>query len=167
VDPLVLTATLDDDTRRHFDRLRRTHFPPERNHLDAHVTLFHALPGARRSGIERALAAAVVRRPVPVRVIGLRLLGRGVAYVLASDGLAAIRAALAREWAPWLSTQDRAKRDDLHVTVQNKVPAERARALHADLSAAFEPWAAVATGLALWRYVGGPWEPLARFPFRG
>ena len=42
--PLVLTAALDDETFDWLDGLRRRHFPPERNHLAAHLTLFHALP---------------------------------------------------------------------------------------------------------------------------
>ena len=29
----------------------------------------------------------------------------------------------------------------------------------------FTPWSAGARGLGLWRYLGGPWEPVAQFPF--
>ena len=47
----------------------------------------------------------------PVDLTGVRSLGRGVAVTIASPGLAALRARLAREWAPWLTVQDRAKRD--------------------------------------------------------
>jgi hypothetical protein len=49
--------------------------------------------------------------------------------------------------------------------VQNKVDPAVARALHARLSAAFEPGTVGARGLGLWRYLGGPWEPVARYPF--
>ena len=34
-----------------FDRLRELHFPPERNYLSAHLTLFHKLPGKRATEI--------------------------------------------------------------------------------------------------------------------
>jgi hypothetical protein len=102
----------------------------------------------------------------PVEVTGMRSLGRGVAVVLASPRLAAIRADLARTWAPWLTAQDRAKRD-LHVTVQNKVAPGTARALLAELTAGFVPERTRAVALALWRYRGGPWEPVARFAFAG
>ena len=44
--PLIVTALLDEAAQQRFDRLRRSHFPPERNHLDAHLTLFHRLPDA-------------------------------------------------------------------------------------------------------------------------
>ena len=99
-------------------------------------------------------------------VTGLRPLGRGVAVVLTSPELARIRAGLARTWAPWLTPQDRTKRD-LHVTVQNKVAPEVARALLAELSAGFVPERTRTVALALWRYRGGPWEPVARFAFIG
>ena len=104
------------------------------------------------------------RAAPPVDVTGVRSLGRGVAVALASPELAAIRAGLARAWAPWLTPQDRAKRD-LHVTVQNKVTPDAARALLAELAATVRPERTRAVALALWRYDGGPWEPVARFPF--
>ena len=96
----------------------------------------------------------------------MRSLGRGVAVTLASPELTAIRARLAGTWAPWLTAQDRAKRD-LHVTVQNKVTPEAARALLAELAVGFVPERTRAVALALWRYRGGPWEPVARFAFAG
>jgi hypothetical protein len=164
-DPLILTAVLDDAVQQRLDALRRTHFPPERNHLDAHVTLFHHLPGAEREAVADAVAAAV-RAPAPaVELTGVRSLGRGVAVVLASPELAALRADLARRWDGWLTAQDRGKRGDLHVTVQNKVTPEAARALHRRLAASFAPERTRAVALALWRYAGGPWEPVARFAF--
>src|SRR6476469_7699644 len=43
--PLIVTLLLDDAAQQRFDALRTAHFPAERNHLAAHVTLFHALPG--------------------------------------------------------------------------------------------------------------------------
>lgn len=43
--PLIVTLALDEQAQARFDALRSRHFPPDRNVLDAHVTLFHALPG--------------------------------------------------------------------------------------------------------------------------
>jgi 2'-5' RNA ligase len=165
--PLILTAVLDAPAQQRLDALRRAHFPPERNHLDAHVTLFHHLPGAEEAAVAEAVATAARSEPPPtVDVTGVRPLGRGVAVVLTSPRLTALRSGFARAWAPWLTGQDRAKRD-LHVTVQNKVTPEAARGLHAELVAAFAPERTRAVALALWRYRGGPWEPVARFPFTG
>ena len=93
--PLILSAVLDGPVQRRLDALRRTHFPPHRNHLDAHVTLFHHLPGAEEDTV----------------------------------------------WRP--------------------------RRLHSELAAAFFPGCTRAVALALWRYRGGPWEPVARFAIDG
>jgi hypothetical protein len=165
--PLILTAVLDAPVHQRLDALRRIHFPPGRNHLDAHVTLFHHLPGPAEESVAEAVAAVTREHAAPpVDVTGARSLGRGVAVALASPELAAIRAGLARAWAPWLTPQDRAKRD-LHVTVQNKVDPETARALHAELAASVVPERTRAVALALWRYDGGPWDPVARFAFAG
>jgi predicted GNAT family acetyltransferase len=163
--PLILSAVLDAPVQQRLDALRRSHFPPERNHLDAHVTLFHHLPGAEEDAVAGAVAAAVRERAAPVvDVTGPRLLGRGVAVALASPELSAVRAELARMWAPWLTPQDRGKRD-LHVTVQNKVAPAAVRALHAELAAGLVLERTRAVALALWRYRGGPWEAVARFAF--
>ena len=159
VQPLIVTLALDQASQVTFDRLRAAHFPPERNHLAAHVTLFHALPGEHEDAVRQDLAELARRTPYGVRVAGLRSLGRGVAYVLESAELAATREELARRWAPWLTPQDR-QRHSPHVTVQNKVPPDGARALLQELQRDFAPYDVTATGLALWRYLGGPWEPL-------
>ena len=55
--PLILSAVLDAPVQERLDALRRAHFPPERNHLDAHVTLFHHLPGAEEDAVATAVAA--------------------------------------------------------------------------------------------------------------
>lgn len=164
--PLVVTAELDAAARAVLDELRRRHFPPGRNHLAAHLTLFHAVPGEHRERVARELAAAARRAPVPLAVTGPRLLGRGVAVRFDGPPLLMLRAELARCWWPWLTRQDRQK-NDLHVTVQNKVAPATARELHDRLAAGGLPAAATATGLALWAYRGGPWEPLDRWAFTG
>jgi hypothetical protein len=43
--PLILTLEMDTHSFEILDALRKKHFPPERNVLDAHITLFHKLPG--------------------------------------------------------------------------------------------------------------------------
>ncbi|WP_116449948.1 2'-5' RNA ligase family protein [Blastococcus litoris] len=164
-EPLVVTLLLDDGAQERFDRQRAEHFPPERNHLQAHVTLFHALPGEHVDAVLADLRAAADREPFDVTVTGVRFLGRGVAYSLASPELAAVRAGLVSAWEPWLTPQDRQKHAP-HVTVQNKVDPAVARALHERLAAEFVPYEVCARGLGLWRYLGGPWAPLADVPFR-
>jgi 2'-5' RNA ligase len=162
--PLIVTLLLGEEAQQRFDQLRAHHFPPERNVLAAHVTLFHALPGGELATVDADLARAAARPAFDVAVTGVRSLGRGVAYTLASAELAELRAGLAEAWAPWLTPQDR-QRHAPHVTVQNKVEPAVARALHAELAAAFVPGSVPARGLGLWRYLGGPWEPVAEYAF--
>jgi 2'-5' RNA ligase len=164
-DPLVVTLLLDDAAQARFDRLRAQHFPPERNFLAAHVTLFHALPGEQLDAVRAELAAAADRPAFDVAVTGVRFLGRGVAYVLASPEVAELRNDLATAWRPWLTPQDRQPHAP-HVTVQNKVAPDVARALHERLLAEFAPETVRARGLGLWRYLGGPWAPVGEHPFR-
>lgn len=165
--PLILTLRFDDGTFARLDALRRAHFPPERNHIPAHLTLFHALPGAEEPAITAALAAACAATPViPLRFGGLLPLGRGVALAVEAPALRALRADLAARWSAWLTRQDAAGFRP-HVTIQNKVAPDAARALLGALRPGFEPWDASGEGLILWRYRGGPWDAAAPFDFLG
>jgi 2'-5' RNA ligase len=156
---------MDEGSQGYFDRLRGLHFPPERNHLRAHLTLFHKLPGDREADISADLREICrAREPFVLAATGLRFLGRGVAYELSSPPLVALRRELARSWGPWLGAQDR-QGFKPHVTVQNKVPPEQARVLHRDLQATFSPFEVEGLGLSLWRYLGGPWEPAGKYLF--
>jgi hypothetical protein len=68
-------------------------------------------------------------------------------------------------WQPALTPQDQQKLRP-HVTVQNKVDPQAARALYEQLKADFVPFEATGTGLQLWAYRGGPWEAIQTFDFR-
>lgn len=155
--PLIVTARLDERTFARFDALRRAHFPTALNHLPAHLTLFHHLPGDALDEVSTACMAAASEGPFPLRVTGLRKLGRGVAYGIESPQLAAARTGLARRFAGRLTPQD-SQPFRPHVTVQNKAEPERASALARELEAGFSAFDAEATGLLVWRYLGGPWS---------
>lgn len=163
-EPLIVTLGLAPDDQQWFDDLRTAHFPSERNHLGAHVTLFHQLPSDQLPTVEDTLRASAGRAAFAVEVVGPQQLGRGVAYRLRSDELAQVHAELARAWSPWLTRQDQ-QGFRPHVTVQNKVTPERARGLYEQLLSAPAPATVAATGLQLWRYLGGPWEHLRLVPF--
>jgi 2'-5' RNA ligase len=163
--PLILTLRMDERSQEHFDRLREHHFPPERNYLHAHLTLFHKLPGEQEAEISTDLHEICRdREPFTLAATGLRFLGRGVAYEMSSPDLASIRRMLVRRWEPRLGPQDR-QGFKPHITVQNKVSPERARALQKELQAAFTPFEVAGLGLSLWRYLGGPWEPAHTYLF--
>lgn len=163
--PLILSLTLDPGDQARLDRLRDAHFPPARNFLAAHVTLFHHLPGADHTTITATLEQATAIAPFTARVARLQSLGCGVALMLEGELLMQLRSTLARTWADTLTAQDRQGYRP-HVTIQNKVDPAVAKALLATLSAGFAPWDVTATGLSLWHYRGGPWEPAGSFPFR-
>jgi len=164
-DPLILTLKLDPHSFGLFESLRRAHFPPERNLIPAHLTLFHHLPGPQVAAIQADLKRTVRDMPaLPLQVTGLKSLGRGVAFTLRSAALEDLRRHLADLWADWLIPQDR-QGFRPHVTVQNKADPRVARETLAGLSRGFVPFAATGQGLLLWRYRGGPWEPLGGFPF--
>lgn len=163
--PLILTAEFEEPVFDWFDELRRQHFPPGRNVVPAHLTLFHALPGEQETAVRVALDAETSgAHPPEAEATGLRNLGRGVAYTVAAPTLASVRVRLAEQFAPWLTRQDQAAFRP-HVTIQNKVEPQQARALLAALQSDFQPFAFRITALRLWRYLGGPWGAAGRFPF--
>jgi len=163
--PLILTLALDERSFAFFDGQRRRFFPPERNFIPAHLTLFHRLPGEHVGTIRDTLdGLCFAQRRFPLAVTNLRSLGRGVAYSLHSDDLARLHGELARLWVRWLTPQDRQKHQP-HVTIQNNVEPPMARELLARLSSTFAPFEATGIGLDLWWYRGGPWEKACHFPF--
>ncbi|MGV3577423.1 2'-5' RNA ligase family protein [Brevundimonas sp.] len=163
--PLIVTLALEDSAFDCFQDLRESHFPPHRNQVPAHLTLFHALPAEHEGEVRQALEAACkVRHPMRLDVRGPWSLGRGVAYRLASPDLERLRADSAQAFSAWLRPQDRAPFRP-HITIQNKVEPDEARRLLETLQHGFEPFDIEARGLLLWRYLGGPWELVERFNF--
>jgi hypothetical protein len=158
--PIIVTLVLDAVSQAAFDALRTRYFPPARLVVGAHVTMFHALPGGLAREIEaevRALCADTA--PFVLRLSGVRFLGRGVALDLDAAEARVLRASLRARFETELTAQDRAPWRP-HVTVQNKVSAERARETWLALqvfACAAPVWA---EGVALWRYRGGPWEAM-------
>jgi len=165
--PLILTLLMDSVSQERFDRLREAHFPPQRNYLRAHLTLFHKLPAEREAEIAADLSEVCDDpEPLTLAATDVRFLGRGVAYELSSPELASMWKELAGRWEPWLEAQDR-QGFKPHVTVQNKVSPEIARTLHEQLQTSFSPFEVGGEGLSLWRYLGGPWELVGTYPFGG
>jgi 2'-5' RNA ligase len=156
--PIIVTATLGAQDHAYLDGLRRQHFPPERNQLAAHLTLFHHLPPDVGPELKRRLSELTRGRPAPQAWLGgVMSLGRGVAFRVESPQLEDIRADLADAFASLLIPQDRAGWRP-HVTIQNKVQPAVARALHEQLAAEFQRRPLAIAGLASWWYRGGPWE---------
>ena len=165
--PLILSLALDAKLFETLDALRRQYFPPKQNHLSAHVTLFHHLPGDDLGEITADLMAnCAATPPADVSLAKVRFLGKGVALELACPSVVELRNRLAKRWDRHLTPQDR-QRFAPHVTVQNKADPADARGLYERLRATWSPLTGTATGLLLWHFRGGPWEPAGTFPFAG
>ncbi|BBO02003.1 MULTISPECIES: 2'-5' RNA ligase family protein [Bradyrhizobium] len=156
----ILTAELDETSFVWLDGLRREHFPPERNVLPAHLTLFHRLSSAQTGRLQvMELPAA----PVPIVFDATFLLGFGVAVRIKSSELDRLRARARDVMGGAFSRQD-SQSWRPHVTIQNKVAPDAARQLHRALEREFAPRPGSVTGLLIWEYLGGPWKPVRRLP---
>lgn len=164
--PLIVTAELPPDLYSWATQLRTDHFPPKRNFLKAHVTLFHALPPMVEGEVRDLLARLANLAPVPARLEGVTSLGRGTALKLSSPAMIDLRDEVADHFKGMLTAQDQA-RPRLHITVQNKVTLAEAIALQQELASRVEPREFTFRGVELHAYLGGPWDLLGRWRFRG
>jgi 2'-5' RNA ligase len=163
--PLLVTFALDAESQAFFDTQRELHFPPARNHIPAHISLFHKLPGEELAAIILELGRFCAEQtPLAMQVTKLEMLGRGVAYRLESPESIRVKNHFTNLWRAWLTPQDLA-RFSPHVTVQNKVAPEEARQLYQELSGSFHPFTVSAPGLVLWRYLQPRWELVQEFAF--
>jgi len=163
--PIILAAWIGDENQAWLDALRQRHFPPERNQLSAHLTMFHHLPPSVEDELKARLREETRMPAPPAEISELMSLGRGVAFRVRSPGLEAIRASLRDAFEGLLTPQD-AGGWRPHVTIQNKVAPDLARQTLQDLRADFRPRPLKLRGLAAYWYRGGPWETLAHAAFR-
>jgi hypothetical protein len=164
--PIIVTALFGDGDNGWLQELRRAHYPPERNRVPAHLTLFHHLPPGVEDELTGRLARATAAAPPRAAITGIIDLGAGTALRVESEELEELRAELAEAFHGLLTPQDAAPWRP-HVTIQNKVEPREARRLQQQLRASFEPRPLALKGLAAWRYRDGPWEPIRTWPFRG
>jgi hypothetical protein len=163
---LILTAEIAAADLAWLDGLRRAHYPPERNRVRAHLTMFHALPPSAEGEVRQRLAMLANAPSPSARIDGLMNLDGGVAFRIVSPDLGRIRDEIAHDLHGLLGAQD-AGGWRPHVTIQNKVAPKVARALIAALESGVAPRPLAISGLGLHRYAGGPWEKVAIHPFRG
>lgn len=164
--PVIVTALMGPSDFGWANGIRCRHFPPERNHIPAHISLFHHLPPARLDELTQMMRDLATEPPPQARLSQVMLLGRGVAFRVESPDLLAMREHIAQAFEHDLIPQDQGS-PRLHITVQNKVEPAVAKALHVALSVDFRPRPLTITGLAAWYYLGGPWELATQAKFRG
>lgn len=162
---LIVTAEIAPSDFSWIEGLRRGHYPPERNRVPAHLTIFNALPPSSETEL-RGRLSRLVQRPAPAATIdGLMDLGGGVAFRIVSTDLDRVREELAGDLHGLLGAQDSGGWRP-HVTIQNKVAPKVARALKESLERSFRPRPLAIGGVGLYRYLDGPWERIAVYPFR-
>lgn len=163
---LIIAAELAKPDFAWLDALRRRHYPPERNRVPAHLTLFRSLPPSSETEVRRSLARAASAPAPAAWLAGAMDLDSGVAVRVESEELERLRDDLAGEFRGLLTAQDSGPWTP-HVTIQNKVEPRVARALLRQMRSALEPRPLRINGLLLIRYAEGEWEPLASYRFRG
>jgi 2'-5' RNA ligase len=164
--PLLITAELPPDVLAWADGLRRAHYPPEKNRLRAHVTLFHALPPSAEAEVQRLLAELAKGAPPEARIASIWNMGGGTAFDVASEGMEQLHALMRERFEGIMTLQDDRKLR-LHITVQNKVQPGTAKVLQAELRKSFEPRQFRFRGLGLYAWDEGLWQPIADYSFRG
>ena len=163
---LIVTAELGPEDFAWLEAFRRRHYPPERNQVPAHLTMFHALAPSAEDEARRRLATHSARAAPAARIAGLMDLGGGIAFRVVSEELDAIRDELAHDLHGLLGAQDSGGWRP-HVTIQNKVAPRVSRELLRSLEPDFQPRPLRIAGLGLHRYLEGPWETLGVWKFRG
>ena len=164
--PLLITAELPADVLEWADALRRAHFPPERNRLRAHVTLFHALPPSVEQELLEVLGDLARSEPPQARIDGVMKLGNGTALAVSAPLMVNHHAVIAERMHGLLTRQD-AQPLRLHITIQNKVAPHEARTLQTSLAAELQPIEFRFRGFGVYAWEDGLWRPIRVIAFRG
>jgi 2'-5' RNA ligase len=162
--PFILTLAIEEEAQTFFNQLRQQYFPPDKNFLAAHLTLFHYLPLTADELMAQLQSAVATQSRFLIQVTDVVSIGKGVAYKLETKELQALHRQLQQLWKPLLKPQDLQKLWP-HITVQNKVTPQEAAATLPELKNGFQPFTFGATGLSLWEYLGGPWRWVATLNF--
>ena len=112
--PLVATLEMTPSAQSYFNKLRQQHFPAERNFLDAHLTLFHALPDETWI-IEDLKKLAKNQQSFDVTTQAVVSLGNGTAFKIISPELPLLHQKLQKSWFDFLTSQGRQKRNFLYL----------------------------------------------------
>ena len=165
--PFIVTGELPEDVFSWANGLRTEHFPPARNFLKAHVTLFHAFAPSLRAELLNFLPSLAGEfAPPAAEVTGLMDMGGGTALAIESHALLEIRNLIANRFWDMLTKQDQGGKR-LHITIQNKVPRDTALALQATLGPRLRPRKFAFTGIGLHLYRNPTWEQVGVWKFRG
>ncbi|KAL8792204.1 MAG: hypothetical protein Q9195_005226 [Heterodermia aff. obscurata] len=165
----VLTLRTNREFHERINDLRKQYFPPQLNKLDAHITLFHALPGSQLASIvSDLLETARTQQRFQIKTLKPLKYAHGVALDASNEDAHRLWTAFERKWGPagadFLSKQDRQFK--AHYTVQNKVEKEVADQTWEEVRDRFESDQGEAIGFTLYKYMkSGHWRFQRTFKF--
>src|SRR4051812_42185542 len=125
---LIVTAEIAPPDFAWLNDLRCRFYPPERNQVPAHLTMFRAIVPSAELELRQILRTIETLRAPRAWIAGVMDLGGAVALRVTSDELDAIRHDIAERLHGLLTAQDFAGWS-AHVTIQNKVAPKDARSL--------------------------------------
>lgn len=163
-DVYILTFNTSEQLHKDMTALRNKYFPPKLNRLEAHLTLFHALPQSKlEDSIQPVLEqTAASQNGFDISAATPFKLRRGIAIGVpkgsGGDTARAIHASLQSQWRDFLSDQDAAG-FAAHYTIMNKVDREEdVNKAFAEVKKDWQPCHGSVKGLSLWRYNQSRWE---------
>lgn len=131
-----------------------------------HLTLYHALDGAKLDVCQQALKIVCERwRPLFFHANRIRSLGRGVAIDIECPPLHNVRRQFDKAYGGPHTPQDQA-RPRLHITIANKLAdADETQRMKREVESTFEGFKGEIVGLELHRYEGPEWTSIERRDF--
>ena len=171
-DSYILTLRTDAHHHGTMTALRNKYFPKHINKLEAHISLFRALPGSKLLDpiIPDIESLAYVQTRFEINASTPFRLRQGIAVKLDKAGAisaAKVHRELKTKWsaAGFLSKQDNG-RFQPHYTIQNKVDDEKkVEEAMEELESDFKGCGGIVGGLTLWKYSRGYWRKERDFSF--
>ena len=162
--PVIITCKFEEEVEEYFNSFRQQYFPAGRNHVKAHLTLFHHILLPDVSVLDMVKQTTFYANPFNVLVERIVFTGRGVAFVITSNELMHLHKNLQHAFKAILTPQDKQGLWP-HITIQNKAPVSESKALAAALQKVFKPFTASVAGLQLFHYLNGPWKLICDIDF--
>lgn len=167
----VLTLLTDQKHHQTLTKMRKQYFPPRLNRLDAHLTLFHALPGSELETAIRPKLSEIAQSTSPFSILAATpfRLNKGIAIGLpkakGGDDARNVHTQLKGAWKDFLSRQDSGG-FAAHYTIMNKMDDESAvQNAFDEVEANWKGCHGTAEGLSLFLYDRGNWVHMEDFRF--
>jgi len=167
----VLTILTDAKHHETMTKWRRQYFPPRLNRLEAHLTLFHALPGSKLEEAIKPVLAEVCASTSPFPVLAAKpfRLNKGIAIGVpktrGGEDARKVHRELQEAWKEFLSRQD-AGGFAAHYTIMNKMDDESAvQKAFSEVESQWNGCHGRAEGLSLFLYERGNWVHVEDFRF--